>query len=181
MAFMAFVGAGTASATTLATSGVAENAAISINATLASGTSAILKDNLGIQTDTCTTSTVQGKTISPFTGTSVSGNILSLTFGSCTDTTTVLSAGALKIEWTSGTNGKVSSSGAEVTVFATALNASAVCKTGTGTEIGTFTGVKTGKATMDISTSKLNCGILGTATWTGTYTVTGPENLGVES
>ena len=93
----------------------------------------------------------------------------------------MLNTGSLKIEWTSGTNGKVSSSGAEVTVFATALNASAVCKTGTGTEIGTFTGVKTGNATMDISTSKLNCGILGTATWTGTYTVTSPTGLGVVS
>ena len=74
-----------------------------------------------------------------------------------------------------------------MTVFATALNASAVCKTSNGVDIGRITGATTGTsnpaklAKMDISTKSLNCGILGTATWEGTYTVTSPEELGVVS
>jgi hypothetical protein len=49
----------------------------------------------------------------------------------------------------------------------------------TGTDIGKLTGVKSGKATIDIS-AVLNCGIL-TARWTATYLVTSPEGLGVVS
>ncbi|HSS41584.1 MAG TPA: hypothetical protein VLK37_03435 [Solirubrobacterales bacterium] len=178
MALMAFA-AGSASATTLATSGVAVNSSETIVATLASGTSALLKDSAGTTTDTCTTSEVKGKT-TVFTGTP-SGPIETLTFGNCTHTTTVLAKGTLSVTNIAGTtNGTVSSANAEVTVVSTAFGISAVCKTGTGTDIGTLTGVKTGKATMDIN-GKISCGILGSSTWTGTYTVTSPENLGVEA
>jgi hypothetical protein len=177
MALMA-VAAGSASAATLATGGVAENASITLNATLASGTSALLKDSAGTTTDTCTTSEVKGKTTT-FTGTPA-GPIETLTFGNCSHTTTVLAKGSLSVTRIGETtNGTVSSSGAEVTVVSTAFGVSAVCKTGAGTDIGTLTGVKTGKATMDIN-GKISCGILGTSTWTGTYTVTSPEGLGVE-
>jgi hypothetical protein len=179
MALMAVIGAGTASATTLEVGGVAKNESVTITSTLASGSTAILKDSAGTTTDTCTTSEVSGKT-TKFTN-NPEGPVESLTFGNCTHTTTVLKNGNLSVNWISGTtNGTVSSSGAEVTVVSTAFGASAVCKTGAGTEIGTLTGVSTGKATMDIS-GKISCGILGTSTWTGTYTVTSPEGLGVTS
>src|SRR4051794_34192673 len=96
-ALMAFVGAGTASATTLEVGGVAQNKSVSLVASLATGTSAILKDNLNIQVDTCTESTVEGKTeeteTTKFTGTKVGGAISKLTFGNCTDTTTVIKPG----------------------------------------------------------------------------------------
>jgi hypothetical protein len=65
----------------------------------------------------------------------------------------------------------VKSSGAEVTVVSTFFGASATCKTGAGTTIGTLTGVSAGDATMDINAT-INCGILGNSAWTGTYTVT---------
>jgi hypothetical protein len=103
-----------------------------------------------------------------------------LTFEECTHTTKVDANGSLSIAWTSGTNGNVTSSSAEVTVQSTFFGATALCKTGTGTKIGTATGVKEGSATIDINAA-VNCGILGTASWTGTYSVTSPSGLGVES
>ena len=181
MALMAFVGAGTASATTLATKGVPENASVSIEATIKAGTSAILKDKNGTTTDTCTGSIVKGSTEAPYTGEKVGGTVSSLTWSGCTHTTHTLKPGTLSITWTKGTEGSVTSAGAEVTVVSTVFGASAVCSTGAGNTIGTFKGVKEGHATMEISTTTLNCGILGTSSWTGTYTVTSPTNLGVES
>jgi hypothetical protein len=189
-ALMAF--AASASATTLEIGGVTQNKAVKIVATLSSGTSAILKDEFGTTTDTCTTSNVEGETsetkdanetITPkvFTGgTMVGGTVSKLTFENCTHETKVDANGKLWVDWTSGTNGDVYSSGAEVTVFSTFFGAIANCKTGASTKIGTLAGVKTGKAKMTIS-AKVPCGILGTATWTGEYTVTSPEGLGVES
>jgi hypothetical protein len=192
-ALMAFVGAGTASATTLEVGGVAKNSAVTLEASLKSGTSALLKDEFGTTTDTCTVSEVEGTTenrASPettrFTGAVVGGKINKLTFSSCTHTTTVIAPGSLHVTWISGTtNGTVSSVKAEVTVQSTFFGASAVCKTGEGTDIGTLTGATTATnpgvhATMDIS-AKINCGILGAASWTGTYTVTSPTHLGVVS
>jgi hypothetical protein len=176
-ALMAFVGAGTASATTLYVGGVAQNKAVTIEATLAAGSSAILKDEFGTTTDTCTVSVVKGTT-NVFTGASVSGPVSSLTFSSCTHTTTVIANGSLTVTSTGGHNGSVSSSGAEVTVQSTFFGASAVCKTGAGTTIGTLTGSTTGNATIDIN-AKINCGILGTSSWTGTYTATSPTKLSV--
>jgi hypothetical protein len=181
-ALMAFVGAGTASATTLAVGGTAQTNSVSITATLASGTSALLKDEFGTTTDTCTTSEVKGATEGTFTGTSVGGKISTLTFSNCSHTTTVIATGSLKVEAPSGGNGTVSSSGAEVTVQSTFFGASAICKTGAGTKIGTLTGTTdtTKHAVMDINAS-INCGILGAASWTGTYTVTSPTGLSVVS
>jgi len=181
MALMAVVGAGTASATTLEVGTVAQNASVVIEATVKSGTSSILKDEAGTTTDTCTTSVVKGKTENIFTGAAtVGGKLSSLTFSNCTHTTTVIAPGSLTVAWTSGTNGTVKSSAAEVTVVSTFFGASAICKTGGGTEIGTLTGIANTKehATIDIN-GTINCGILGNATWTGTYTVTNPTGLGV--
>jgi hypothetical protein len=178
---MAIVGASAASATTLEVEGVTKNASVSIVASLTPGTSALLKDSAGTTTDTCTTSEVKGATESPFTGsTYVGGIVSSLTFGNCSHTTTVLKPGKLDIDWDGGTNGTVISTEAEVTVVSTAFGISAVCKTGAGTDIGTLTGVKTGHALMHIN-GKISCGILGTSTWTGSYTVTSPTGLGVEN
>ncbi|HSS41583.1 MAG TPA: hypothetical protein VLK37_03430 [Solirubrobacterales bacterium] len=187
MALMAVVGASAASATTLEIKGVAQNAAVTINATLEPGTSALLKDSAGTTTDTCTESEVHGKTTEFTTPGSaeIHGNVEKLTFGKCTHTTTVLKAGKLFVGWIPGTtDGTVTSSEAEVTVVSTAFGISAVCKTGGGTDIGKLTGAtnggtnKTAFATMDIE-GKISCGILGTSTWTGFYSVTSPEELAV--
>src|SRR6185503_13925891 len=163
MALTAFA-ASTASATTLETNGVATKAAETITATLEAGSSAILKDEFGTTTDTCTVSEVEGTSnaISGASPTWLGGTINKLTFEKCTHTTKVDANGGLEIMWTSGTNGEVKSTGAEVTVQSTFFGATALCKTGAGTKIGTFTGVKTGKAKMDIS-AVIGCGILGNA------------------
>src|SRR5215212_2044298 len=182
MALTAFAG-GSASATTLSLAGTAQNNAVTIEASLAAGTSAILKDKNGTTNDTCNSSTVKGTTESPFTGPTVTGPIAKtdLTFTGCTHTTHVLSGGKRTIAWASGTNGSVSSSSAEVTVKSTIFGVSAICKTAAGATLGTLTGVSTGHATMHINATTLDCGPLGTSSWTGTYTVTSPTGLGVEN
>jgi hypothetical protein len=190
-ALMAFVGAGTASATTLSVGGISKNETVTIEASLKTGTSLILKDEFGTTTETCTVSKFKGtttwtvdetlvRTDNKYTGYRVEGPLSELTFGSCTHTTTVLAKGNLSVTWTSGTNGTVSSNGAEVTFQSTFFGASAVCKTGAGTNIGTLTGVKEGSSTIDLN-AKINCGILGSSSWTGTYVTTGANAaLGVE-
>ena len=176
MALTAFT-AGSASATTLSVEGVAKNSSVSLVSTLKSGTSAVLKDTAGFSSNTCTGSEVKGSTASPYTGATVTGAVSTLSFSNCERTVTVHKGGTLHVAWTSGTNGTVTSSGAEVTTgspFGT-LN----CKTNEGTHLGTLTGVKTGNATMDINAALSCSGI--SSKWEATYTVTSPAGLGVES
>jgi hypothetical protein len=180
MALSAILASG-ASATTLEVTGVKKNEAVTIVATLEPNTSAILKDELGSTTDTCTESTVKGTT-TKFTAAGVNpihGNIETLTFDKCSHTTDVVANGSLSVSWIKGTtNGTVSSSNAEVTVRSTFFGITATCKTGAGTDIGTITGKATGNATMDIN-GTIDCGSLGNSAWTGSYWVTEPHNLGV--
>ncbi len=179
MALTAFTAA-SASATTLEVGGAAQNKTVALSASLKSGTSAILSRTDGSLANTCTVSTVAGSTVTPFTGTTVTGPISSLTFTSCERTVTVHKAGTLHVAFKSGTDGTVTSSNAEVTVgspFGT-LN----CKTGEGVDLGTLTGTDGTPAThaeMDIN-AVLNCGFLvPSASWKGTYIVTSPTGLGV--
>jgi hypothetical protein len=177
MALMA-VAAGSASATTLEKAGVVQTGAVEIKASLESGTSAKLQKTDGSFANTCTESSVEGKT-TVFTGTAVSGPISLLTFKKCTTESVVVdAAGSLSIERIgSTTNGTVKSSGAKVTV--PSPFGALTCVTSEGTDIGTLTGKASGQATMDIS-AVLNCGFLApSATWTGSYVVTSPEGLGV--
>ncbi|HET8955966.1 MAG TPA: hypothetical protein VFN18_09945 [Solirubrobacterales bacterium] len=183
MALMA-IGAGSASATTFETNGVALSSTVTIVATIEPGSSALLRDSAGTTADTCTESEVNGTTTST-SGATITGPVATLSFGKCSHTTKVLANGKLHISWISGTtDGTVTSSGAEVTVVSTAFGVSATCKTGEGTHIGTLTGAtnqtsnSSDTATMDIN-GKISCGILGTSTWTGAYTVTSPTDLGV--
>lgn len=177
----ALLGAGTASGTTLEVSGVKKNEAITFSMTLQSGTSMLLTDEFGTTSQTCTVSTIHGTTTSPFTvaeAKEFDANISTLSYGSCIDTTTVLKAGRLFFSWDGGTNATVTQSESEVTYQSTFFGASAVCKTGAGTDIGTLTGVASGHATLHLN-AKVNCGILGIARLTGVYTVTTPTGLGV--
>lgn len=186
MAMMAFA-AGSASATTLEVGGAAKKETVTISASLKTGTSAILKDTAGFSKNTCTTSDVHGHT-TVFTGSVVTGPLtghthqertegkVGLTFENCTRPVVVDDPGTLEIAWTSGTNGTVSSEEATVTV------GSAIgtlhCDTEATTHIGTLTGVASGNATMDID-AVLDCGIIPSAKWEATYSVTSPGGLGV--
>jgi hypothetical protein len=177
---LALVAASAASATTLEVGGSAKNEAVTIKASLKSGTSTLFTDTSGTLLNTCTGSAIEGKTASPFTGTTVSVPLASLTFTSCSESVTTDAPGSLSIEYISGTtNGTVRSLGAKWTTSSPFGPLTCVTAGGVGTDIGTLTGVASGKATLDI-TGVLDCGAI-TAKWTGTYTVTGPEGLGVSS
>lgn len=177
MALMA-VAAGSASATTLEVTGVTQNKSVTIEATLASGSSATLETTSSSFQDTCTSSTVKGKTEGTFTGATVGGKVSTLTFGNCTHGTRVVANGSLSVSHIAGTtNGTVRSSGAHVEVDSTTFGATLDCTT-SNTHIGTLTGVKHGKATMDIN-AVVNCGFfVPSALWKGTYSVT-TEGIGV--
>jgi len=177
LAITASIAAGTASATMLEVGGSAKNESVTITATLASGTSAILKDTSGFSQNTCTTSEVKGSTEGSFSGATLSGKVGTLTFGECDRTVSVHFKGSLSVSHITGTtNGTVSSSDAEVTTgspFGTLT-----CVTNAGTHLGTLTGVSAGSATMHIN-ANVDCGI--SAKLTATYTVTSPSGLGVVS
>jgi hypothetical protein len=154
-----------------------------VAATLKPGTSLLLKDSGGFTTTTCTGSEVKGKIESAGGEAShPSGKLSTLSFSSCSHTTKVIAAGELEVQSIAGsTNGTVYSKWAEITVFSTAFALSAVCKTGTGTALGTLTGPGAGEqAVIDVN-AKVSCGVLGTATLTGTYLVTNPTGLVVEA
>jgi hypothetical protein len=179
-AMTAYIGASAASATTPEIGGVVKNESITISGTLKSGSSGVLKTTSGASEQTCTQMNLQGKSASPYTGATLTGAVTTWTFGGCTNPVTVDKAGTLHITHIAGTtNGTVVSSGAEVTSFSAAIGAYINCKTGTGTHLGTVTGVKEGHATLHIN-AVLNCGFfLPSAKMEGTGTVTSPTGLGV--
>jgi hypothetical protein len=180
MALMAVVGAGTASATTLETTGVTANESISITATLKAGTTLrLLSTGTGITYNTCTGSTVAGST-TVFTGPTVSGPITTLDFGPCNNSVTPQKNGTLSVQHIAGTtNGTLRSSGAEVLSFSPTFGTYLNCRTGEGTHLGTLTGSKHLHAEMHIN-AVLDCGIV-SAEWIGTYIVTSPTGLGVSA
>ncbi|HEV2858713.1 MAG TPA: hypothetical protein VGW80_09960 [Solirubrobacterales bacterium] len=184
MALMAF--ASTASATTLEVGGVKQAGAVTIHATLESGTSAILKDTGGAFANTCLESTVEGHTESPFTaaGTNpIGGPITTLTFSKCTEEPVVVDLpGRLTVSWIKGTtNGTLRSVSAKVTSPSPFGALTCTTAASPGTHLGTVTGKAktTEHATIDIN-AVLNCGFfLPSAKWEGSYTVTSPTGLGV--
>lgn len=179
MALMSIGGVGAASATTLEVGGLTKNESVVLTLSYKAGTSGITRDTFGFSTNTCTGSHAKGKAASPFTGSIVTGPVEELSYSGCEHTITVHSPGQLYIEWTSGTNGRVYSENTELTMFSTIHGTHLPCRTGTGTPIGTLTGVAAGQATIDINAT-LNCGPhLSSAKWLATYIVTSPDGLGV--
>jgi len=140
LGLMAFVGAGTASATTLATdsAGTTKYAAgTEIHKTLEKNTSVTWTDTSGNTIATCTGSTMKG-TIGTATGTWVSVNLGTLTWEGCSQTTDTLKAGSFEIMQTTGDAGEVVSKGMEVTL--SIFGVSCVYGTGEGTKLETVTG-----------------------------------------
>jgi hypothetical protein len=166
--------------TSLEVSGVSKGEPVAINASLEAGISLVLSATGGGLANTCTASTVEGKTEAPFTGTTVGGKVSALSFSSCTKEGVVVDeAGSLSVEHIAGTtNGTVRSTGAKVTL--PSFWGSLTCVT-SNTDIGTLTGVAAGNATMNIN-AVLNCGFfLTSAKWEGSYSVTSPGGLGITS
>jgi hypothetical protein len=180
-ALMAFVGASTASATVLCA-----NNSSPCNSVYKTGTkieasvegTAVLTTNF--KNIECTESTVSGKTENE-SGATIEGKVSTLTFKSCNCEVKVLKAGSLSIAWTSGSNGTLRSSGAEITAECESAFGNVHCIYATNnTDLGTLTGGTTAK--MDISSAdipRLPTNFLcdETANWDANYKVTSPDSL----
>jgi hypothetical protein len=135
-------------------------------------------------TISCKNSTLEGKVEQHGNGVTASGNLSSLTFSECGNHVTVNNAGSLEVHATSGGNGIVTSTGAEISIQLTAFGISCVYTTN-ATQIGTLTGSNSTKAKLDLEGAKIPrtggsiyCGSSGE--WTGSYTVTTPSTLYVD-
>ncbi|HET8814636.1 MAG TPA: hypothetical protein VFM51_06740 [Solirubrobacterales bacterium] len=189
MALMAFVGASTASATTLEISGVTTNSSVTIKASLQSGFATFLKSTSGGVQNACLESQLHGNTSSPYTASHIGGPLTEhggssptagLSFNSCTRSVTVDDPGTLTIEHITGTTkGTVYSQDTTVRWEAPFLGY-ILCRTHEKEHIGTLTGIAAGTATLHINTV-LDCGALPSAKWEAIYTVTSPEGLGVSA
>lgn len=177
LAVTAIAGASSASATTLETSGFPENAAITLKTSVASGGSILLTDTAGVTAHTCTSASLEGTT-TKFTGTVVEGVFSVMSWSNCTEGNPVVDAkGTFSIAWLSNTKGTLrwnSTNWTTPTFFGTLT-----CTTNS-TDIGTVNGVKEGTATVTVN-AVLSCTVIGSAKWSGTYTITSPLHLGVTS
>lgn len=178
---ISLIGASTASATTLETSGVKKSEPISLEWSLKGETSTLLLDTSNAFLGRCTASTVAGKDSTSATGTTVSGPLTTLSFSGCTTEKVVTDlTGTFSIEWIKGTtNGTVRWSGNRWTVpfnfFGTVVVAT--CQT-ENTDMGTLKGTGSGSATLEIN-AVVNCGsVLPSAKWQATYTTTTSGGVG---
>jgi hypothetical protein len=112
-----------------------------------------------------------------------SGNLSSLSFTGCTNSwhVTTIAPGELAIEWASGYNGKVTSTGA--TIEATRFGITCRYRT-EGTPIGTITGGSPATlhlaAALPFHSGSFLCGSGATAL-TGSYKVSSPSSLHIDS
>ena len=179
-ALMAF--AGPASATRLtAPAGTVVKTGTTISSSLVSKTSAVLSDTSGFIQNTCTGSSVSGKTTNE-NATTITGNIDTLTFSTCTRPTKTLKNGTLHISST----GTVTGSGSEVETET--VTGVCVYGTGTGTHLGTLTNAATSTSHASlvinavlplIKTISGSC--VSDARWKAEYTVTSPVGLVVDA
>jgi hypothetical protein len=127
-------------------------------------------------------STLEGKVESHGGGAAASGKLSEVSFTSCTNNWVVdlVSKGEVAVDWSSGYNGTVRSSG--MTITATRFGVSCNYQT-ENTHIGTITGGT--PATLHLAGSlprhggSFLCGGA-IASWTGTYKVTSPSSLYVD-
>jgi hypothetical protein len=178
LGLMAFVGASSASATTLFTNSNLTNPyAAGTTVTLSTIRSSIFTGSGGETTMTCTGSSIKGST-SNETGTTISLSISSLTWFGCSTTTDTVANGSLSIEKTGTSEGKVAGSGSQWTY--TVFGVSCTYGTGTGTTLGTLTGGEVPKLVINgASLTKTAGGFLCPTTtgWDAEYTFTEPHAL----
>ena len=180
MAVMAFVGAGTASATVVCktTASPCGSQASELEATLTKGGTASLQAE-GITLDTCTEGKVKGSITSQGATVTASGPVsaANLTWGNCTQTTTTNEGGTLEVHSISGTeNGTVTAKGFVVTVN-TIFGS---CTYGFGTtakDLGTLVGGAPATLAIEASVPRISGPCPATATWKANYTVTSPNPL----
>ncbi|MGN6816372.1 MAG: hypothetical protein ACTHK3_09860 [Solirubrobacterales bacterium] len=180
-AFMAFVGASSASATVLCKTNLTEGCAAAGWAYPAgtviessSTNSGTLKAG-GITLDTCTGSTIKGKTSNAGSSTeTVKGPNEEINWGTCTNETKTITNGELEIHHIAGTdNGTMTSNGTEVTVKT--IFGSCVYS---ASDIGTLVGGNPASIEVKELSVKLVSGPCPSETkWTQSFAVTSPKPL----
>jgi hypothetical protein len=188
MALMAF--ASSASATRLyKEAGTHLPIGTEIHATLKTGTSAKLTDTEGHVLDTCTSSTIFGKTTTTGSATETVKGLVeakNLIWGTattpCSVGTTTTEGGELEIHSIAGTtNGTLTAKNFKVSIN-TVLFGTCVFTAGEGTHMGELKGNTTGNATMVVNAivKKISGICNSTGNWVAEYTVTTPTKLWVE-
>ncbi|MGN6276239.1 MAG: hypothetical protein ACTHNP_09975 [Solirubrobacterales bacterium] len=184
-ALMAFVGASSASATVYCKTNLTTGCAAAgwdypagtvIHATSTNSGKLVAG---GITLDTCTGSTIKGKTSNTGSSTeTVKGPIEILNWGTCTNETKTIKLGELETHWISGTdNATLTSIGTEVTV-STVFGSCVYSASDLGTEVGG------NPATIEIKELgvKLVSGPCPAETkWTQSFTITEPKPLFVST
>jgi len=193
-ALMAFVGAGTASATKLCSTTVDPCPAGQhwpVGTTLDfSSTNTVLKETGGGELDKCSSSTVHGVTSTTGSSTeAVKGNVtqtrkengqlLGLSWEGCTFATKTLTATGLEVSSkVAGTsNGTVKATGTYEVTINTVLFGSCIYGVTGGKEIGTLNEGKPATFTAKAVAEKFSGSAFAcpeTSNWTGTYTLTTP-------
>jgi hypothetical protein len=188
-ALMAFVGAGTASASTLCSTTAdpcptaQKWGKIPIKFSLTKETSALLKETgaEGGTLDTCKSSEVEGEITNTGTATeSVTGPITKLSWGSCTFPTTTTVLGKLSIDKIAGTsNGTLTSDGPTKVTINTVFFGTCVYTVESGKSIGDVTEGNPAVFHANAVAKKQegsNFACPETSVWTATYTLTAPTN-----
>ena len=188
-ALMAFIGAGTASATELCSTTLAPGACPAAQKvtgalvfSLSEGTSALLKETgaEGGTLDTCKTSEVGGEiTNSGSSTTTVTGSINKLTWGSCTFPTTTTVTGGLECHKITGTsNCTLTADGVTKVTINTVFFGSCIFKIEEGQDLGTLVEGKPATLVVNTVSTKVSGGVAcpETTLWSANYTLTTPEN-----
>jgi hypothetical protein len=187
MAFSAYLGAGSASATVLCTTkkspcgaGWDEPAGTVVEASLIG--SAIIEDTNGTKIDTCLAGTHKWEmTNTGGAGVAVGQKLLALTFGNCTGPAQAVTLGTEEEKYIEGSekNGTMTDKGTEITESSGGV--SCTYGTGTGTDIGQFDGGLEEKDVEEISAAltKTAGGILCSTSikWKAQFQITKPKNI----
>lgn len=179
LSLMAFVGAGTASATTLSTDAAGTfyySVGTEILLSLKAGTSATFDMTAGGEIATCAETTIKGA-VGTATGTWVRGNISVWIAGGCKQTSDITTLGSLEVMKTGEDKAEVVGRGSTVTIQLFGLTCA--YGTGEGTKLGTITGGEASELLINAVIQKLEGPIFcpNTGRWTATYVVTTPHAL----
>lgn len=182
-ALTAFIGAGTASASTFCSTTVescpsAQKWPVNeiLEFTLTSGTSAQLVNTAGESLDTCKSSKVKGPVTNAGSSTeTLTGSIEELTWGTCTFPTTTTLKGKLEVHKIAGTsNGTVTADGETRVTINTIFFGSCVYTVPTGESIGDITEGNPAIFHANAVAHQVgeNVACPATSKWTATYTLT---------
>jgi hypothetical protein len=194
LGLMAFVGAGTASATTLSTDAAGAihyEAGTEIHMTLKSGTSLLTETTGGAEIATCTGSTIKWKLEDPVvetagkkfvSGTWVTGAINALAWEGCSQTTDNVTLGSLEIMRTTGDAGTIVGKGTNVTFGV--FGVSCTYGTNEGTALGTIHGGAAPELAINVILARSAGNTLlcpASARLTGAYMFTSPHEVHIVS